>query len=810
MSAVDGVTEATVNFASRQASVSGGAVPALRAALSKAGYPAAETRTRLLLEGMSCASCVARVEATLRALPGVVSATVNLATETADVVSLRGTATPEALTKAVRGAGYDARFVQADGSASGDESADAGQALRRATLWAAALTLLVFLGEMGGHLYPPLHHWIMGTLGQGGWWGLQCVLITAVLLGPGLRFYRTGVPLLLRGAPDMNSLVALGTLAAWGYSTVVLLAPTLLPETARTVYYEAAGVIVTLILLGRWLEARAKGRTGAAIRRLAGLRPETAQVQRDGVWVSLPLEEVAPGDILQAVAGGRIAVDGSVVTGQSFVDESMLTGEPIPVAKAPGDPLVGGTVNGNGTLSYRAEAVGADTVLARIVALVEAAQGAKLPIQALADRVVLWFVPAVLVVALATLLVWLMLGPGPGFALVAAVSVLIIACPCAMGLAVPVSIMVGTGRAAELGVLFRKGAALQRFDAVKVVAFDKTGTLTEGRPDLVFRAAAPGFDARDVLQWAAAAEAGSDHPVAQALIRAADEVALAESAEAIPGYGLRASVTGREVLVGAARLMDREHVDLRPLTGALAEIEASAQTPVLVAVDGKIAGAFGVADRIKPDAAEAVRALHRQGLSVALISGDARAVAEKVGADLGIDDIRAEVLPEGKLAAMKDLRARHGPVAFVGDGINDAPALAAADVGVALGTGTDVAIECADVVLSAGRVVGVVTAHEVSQRVMTNIRQNLVWAFGYNVALIPVAAGALYPLGGPMLSPMLAAGAMALSSVFVLSNALRLRHLSPVTPAARGEHPRATQGARLGGGPVPAEGRNGV
>ncbi|MFC0159955.1 heavy metal translocating P-type ATPase [Mameliella alba] len=776
---VEGVTEANVNLANRMATVQTNTEAGdLRDALKTAGYPAAEQRIRLAIEGMSCASCVGRVEKALSALPGVLEARVNLTAQTAEALVLAGSVDPQTLAEAVTAAGYPATPME------GDETPDAtarqaeeAAALKRQTLIAGALTLPVFLGVMGGHMIPTLHHWIDATLGQTLWWTVQFVLTTLVLVGPGRRFYRIGLPLLAKGAPDMNSLVALGTLAAWGYSSVALFAPAVLPETARAVYFEAAAVIVTLILMGRWLEARAKGRTGAAIRHLLDLRPDMARVERAVGTEEIPFSELQKGDILQVRPGERIATDGIVISGRSFVEESMVTGEPAPVEKSEGAQVIGGTVNGAGALRVRAEAVGADTVLSRIVSMVEHAQGARLPIQALADKVVLRFVPAVLVIAAVTVLAWLIFGPGLTFALVAAVSVLIIACPCAMGLATPVSIMVGTGRAAELGILFRKGEALQRLDGAKVIAFDKTGTLTEGRPALVRRETAPGFDAETVLRLAASAEQGSEHPIARALEQAAGAAPAPEEVEAIPGHGLRARVEGQSVLVGNARLMARENIDVTALSDTLHQMERAAQTPVLVAVDGTLAGAFAVADRIKPGARAAVDALKQAGLRVAMISGDARPVAEAIGADLGIDQIEAEVLPEGKLDAVRALRDRFGPVVFVGDGINDAPALAEADVGLAIGTGTDVAIESADVVLSSGAVAGAVNAVHVSRAVMRNIRQNLVWAFGYNVALIPVAAGLLYPLTGMMLSPMLAAGAMALSSVFVLTNALRLRGL---------------------------------
>ncbi len=789
LAGVEGVTDASVNLATKMARVEGSAgVPALRAALDKAGYPAGESTLRLGIEGMSCASCAGRVERALADVPGVLSAHVNLASETAEVKLLTGSAEVPALIHAVEGAGYKASLASDDSAEHEARKQAEHAALKRDLIIAAALTAPVFLMEMGGHFIPGVHHLIASTIGMTTSWLIQFVLVTAVLVWPGRRFYQIGLPLLLKGAPDMNSLVALGTLAAWLYSTVALFLPGLLPEGTRAVYFEAAAVIVTLILLGRFLEARAKGRTGAAIKRLVGLKPSTARVERDGEIVELPIAEVVTGDVLHVRPGERIAVDGAVLTGRSYVDESMITGEPVPVEKSEGATVVGGTVNGAGALSFRATAVGANTMLARIIAMVEEAQGAKLPIQALADKVVIWFVPAVMAAAALTFLAWLVFGPSPAltYALVAGVSVLIVACPCAMGLATPTSIMVGTGRAAELGVLFRKGDALQRLESVGIVAFDKTGTLTEGRPELVRTAVAPGFDEGEVLRLAASAEQSSEHPIARALERAAEgSLPQAEEVEAIAGHGLNARVDGRRVLVGAARLMARERIDLGPLSAAHDEIATAGQTPVLVAVDGQIAGALAVADKVKPGAKAAIAKLHDMGLKTAMITGDTRATAQTIAAELGIDHVEAEVLPEGKRDAVRALRAAHGAVGFVGDGINDAPALAEAEVGLAMGTGTDVAIESADVVLVSGDTRGVVEAVHLSRAVLRNIRQNLFWAFGYNVALIPVAAGVFYPAFGTLLSPMLAAGAMALSSVFVLSNALRLRRLPSAMPPER-------------------------
>ena len=590
----------------------------------------------------------------------------------------------------------------------------------------------------------------------------------------------------MRGTPDMNSLVAVGTGAAWSYSVVATFLPSLLPAGVRAVYFEAAAVIVVLILIGRWLEARAKGRTGAAIKALLGLRGTTARVLRDGQSVDVDINTLVVGDVSQVRPGERIPVDGEVIEGTSHVDESMITGEPVPVAKTMGTVVTGGTVNGAGSLTFRATRVGMDTTLAQIIRMVEDAQGAKLPIQSLVDRITLWFVPAVLVLAALTVFVWLIVGPEPAvtYALVAAVSVLIIACPCAMGLATPTSIMVGTGRAAEMGVLFRKGDALQALSDVDVIALDKTGTVTEGQPTLTDVIIAEGFDRDTVLGLIAAVEDRSEHPIASAIVRGAQSdgivIPSAGGFRSVTGYGVTATVEQRTVIVGAQRYMTQENVDVTELIHREQDLTTRGRTGIFAAIDGQLAAVVGVSDPVKSSSFVAIADLKARGFQIAMITGDQRETAQAIAKETGIDHVIADVLPEGKVAALDSLRAGGRKVAFVGDGINDAPALAHADVGIAIGTGTDVAIESADVVLLSGDLRGVANAVAVSKRTMANIRQNLIWAFGYNVALIPVAAGVLYPAFGLLLSPVFAAGAMALSSVSVLTNALRLRKISPV------------------------------
>lgn len=785
LEAMPGAADVAVNLAAETAQLrlaDGKTAADLAQTLASAGYPARTAEARLQIEKLSCASCVGRAERALLADPSVVSASVNLASETAQITYLAGSTDAARLAQLVTQAGYPASVIGGDTDAPDQATRKAAEAeeLRRDLTLALALTLPVFVLEMGSHMIPALHHLIMQTIGMQTSWMIQFALTTILLLGPGRRFYTSGYPALWKRAPDMNSLVALGTSAAYGFSVVALFAPGLLPAASRAVYFEAAAVIVTLILLGRWLEARAKGRTGAAISKLIRLAPSTARVERGGEVIELPVAELRLGDLIHIRPGERLAADGVVASGSSYIDEAMITGEPLPVAKALGDPVTGGTVNGTGALTVTATAVGGDTMLSQIIRMVEEAQGSKLPIQALVDRVTLWFVPAVLAIAAVTVLVWLVFGPDPALtrALVAGVAVLIIACPCAMGLATPTSIMVGTGRAAEMGVLIRKGVALQALSEVSVVAFDKTGTLTEGKPVLTDFEVIEGEDADAILALVASLEQASEHPIAEALVQAARDKGLtlsaAENVQAVTGHGLRGTVAGHDLRVGAARMMVAEGIDMGDLSARADSFAKDGKTPVFVAQDGRCVATFAVSDRVKDTSAQAIRTLHNLGIRTAMITGDAQGAADAIARQLGIDEVVAEVLPEGKTQALERLKA-HGKVAFVGDGINDAPALAVADVGLAIGTGTDVAIEAADVVLMSGDVQGVARAVDISRRTMRNIRQNLFWAFAYNVALIPVAAGVFYPAFGWQLSPILAAGAMALSSVFVLSNALRLR-----------------------------------
>ena len=785
---VPGVDSVSVNLATERADIRLASPVdriALIQAVEKVGYDVPAGTVELAVEGMTCASCVGRVEKALKAVPGVTEATVNLATERATV---RGVAAVADLIAAIEKVGYEANPVdtgaQADEEAAEKKDAERAELKRDLTL-AAVLALPVFVLEMGSHMIPGMHEWVASTIGIQQSWYLQFVLTLLVLAIPGWRFYEKGFPALFRLGPDMNSLVAVGTAAAFGYSMVATFAPSLLPAGTVNVYYEAAAVIVALILLGRFLEARAKGRTSEAIKRLIGLQAKEAHVLRDGRIVDIPINDVAQGDIVEVRPGERVPVDGEVTEGRSFVDESMITGEPIPVEKAEGSTVVGGTVNQKGALTLRATAVGGQTMLAQIIRMVEQAQGSKLPIQAVVDKVTLWFVPAVMLAAVLTFLVWLVFGPSPAlsFALVNAVAVLIIACPCAMGLATPTSIMVGTGRGAEMGVLFRKGEALQLLKDAKVVAVDKTGTLTEGRPVLTDLEIADGFDRNQVLAKVASVESRSEHPIARAIVESAVEGGIAlptmTDFDSVTGMGVRATVDGARVEVGADRFMRELGLDVSGFARTAERLGNEGKSPLYAAIDGRLAAIIAVADPIKSSTPAAIAALHQLGLKVAMITGDNARTAQAIAKQLGIDEVVAEVLPEGKVEAVRRLKASHGQIAYVGDGINDAPALAEVDVGLAIGIGTDVAVESADVVLMSGNLQGVPNAIALSKATIGNIRQNLFWAFGYNTALIPVAAGVLYPAYGVLLSPIFAAGAMALSSVFVLGNALRLRRFQP-------------------------------
>ena len=768
--------------------------------------PTAPIELQLPIVGMTCASCVNRIERYLRRTPGVQEATVNLATETATIHYLPELAGRTELVAAVEAAGYDVRPPRTTTGPSGSVTLDAaaGSTLSAAAAAAAAeaterageartllIEALVSIAVAVGIMI--LMFWPQDAIPLTDLNRLVLIPATVVQLWPGARFYRPAWRAFRHGAANMDTLVAIGTTAAWGYSVLVTLWPSTVVEAGfePMTYFDAAALIVGLVLLGRWLEARAKSRMTGAIHGLLDLAPATARrVSPDGDVV-VPLDAVVPGDLLRVRPGDRIPTDGIVVDGASSIDESMITGESVPVERSVGDEVIGATVNTTGSFLMRATRVGTDTVLARIVDLVERAQGSKAPIQRTADRIAEVFVPVVLVIAAVTFVAWYLLGPEPRltFALVSSIAVLVIACPCAMGLATPTAIMVGTGRGAESGILIEGGEALEATGRLDTVLLDKTGTLTVGRPSVVDVVPAVGWDPARILDLAASSERGSEHPLAGAILERARADGLgtlpATGFVARPGLGVEARVDGRSVVVGTARTLAERGVATEPLAGAAERAATVGRTAAWLAVDGRLAGLILLSDRLKPEAPAAVARLRALGLDPWLVSGDSRSTAESIGRDAGIapDRVLAEVLPAEKVATVERLQRAGARVAMVGDGINDAPALARADVGIAIGTGADVAIEASDVTLVGGDPRLVASAVELSRRTLRVIRQNLFWAFAYNVVLIPVAAGVLYPAFGINLSPALAAGAMAISSLTVVGNSLRLRRVD-VRPAA--------------------------
>jgi P-type Cu+ transporter len=750
----------------------------------------AETEFALRRGGVTCPSCATGIEESLAQLRGVDRVDVNFGTERVTVAYDPGQVDPARFEQEIRAAGYDVERRQAPGSAeTEDHEAAARRAeladLRRRLLVGAALTIPVFAAVMASDVFDA--GWVPDLLIEP-WF--QLLLIAPVMLYTGWPIHRTGWLTLANRTADMNTLIAIGTAAAFGYSLFVTVAPGLLSEDLREVYYEAVGAILTLIVLGRLLEARAKAGTGEAIRKLIGLQAKTARIVQAEHEVEVPVEEVQIGDVLSVRPGEKIAVDGEVLEGRSAVDESMVTGESLPVTKHAGDVVIGSTINQTGAFRFRATKVGRDTMLAQIIALVEQAQGSKAPIQRVADRVSAYFVPAVLFIAIATFVLWFDLGPDPALtaALVSAVAVLIIACPCALGLATPLSIMVATGKGAQQGTLIRSAEALETAHKLDTIVLDKTGTITRGEPALTDVTTAA-LDEAELLRLVASAERQSEHPLGQAIVRGAQQRGLPlvepESFGSVTGKGLRATTEGTELLVGTRALLSGAGIDSAPLERDASRLEAEGKTAMLVAIDGQPAGVVAVADTVKQSSQAAITELKRAGLEVAMISGDNRRTAAAIARQVGIERVLAEVLPEDKAVEVRRLQDEGKLVAMVGDGINDAPALAQADVGIAIGTGTDVAIESADLTLVSGDLQGVVTALELSRATMRNIRQNLTFAFGYNTLGIPIAAGALYPLLELRLSPMIAAAAMALSSLSVVTNANRLRGWQPARPELR-------------------------
>ena len=745
--------------------------------------PAPADELTLPVVGMTCASCVNRIERFLNRADGVAEASVNLATERATVRFDPSVIDRTGIVATIEAAGYEVgREAAAEASAAEVESAadlerraEAGTLLRHAL---ASLAIGAVL--MTVMFWPGGAPWPMADINR--WFLVPATIVQFVF---GRRFLVAALKGARHGDANMNTLVAMGTMAAYGYSVFVALLPDVVMRAGlgMETYFDSAAVIIGLILFGRWLEARAKGRAAGAVKALMRLQPATARVLREGGEREVPIDQVAVGDLVRVRPGDRVPVDGVLIDGASAIDESMVTGESLPVEKTVGDRVIGATMNASGSFVMRAERVGRDTTLSQIVTLVEQAQGSKAPIQRLADRVTGWFVPAVIVIATLTFIGWMLLGPEPRLplALTGAIAVLIIACPCAMGLATPTAIMVGTGKGAENGILIRDGAALEHAQRVTAVVLDKTGTITRGQPAVTLVQPVAGVAEEELLRVVAAAERGSEHPLAEAIVRHADGLNIdtpdATAFEAVAGHGVRATVDGSRVLVGTEAHLEAAGIDVSSLSLLASEIAARGASPVLVARDGVLIGLIGLSDTVKPESAEAVKRLRQAGVQVWMITGDRRATAQKIGAEVGIgpDRILADVLPAEKAAKVAELQASGMVVAMVGDGINDAPALAQADLGIAIGTGADVALEASDITLVGDDLRAVPTAVRLSRSTMRVIRQNLGWAFGYNVLLIPVAAGLLWPVAGILLSPALAAGAMALSSVSVVTNSLRLR-----------------------------------
>ena len=789
---LDGVASAAVNLATEKAAVIYD--PAVvhegdfLALIRDIGYDVATAKAELPVTGMTCANCALTIERTLKRMDGVVSAGVNLASERASVEYLPGVVSLAAIQQAIRDVGYDV-VIPGEGEAAEDVERAAREAEihdQTHKFWVGmALALPLFLlsmardfGLLGEWAHAPWVNWLFFALA------------TPVQFYVGYDYYVGGFKSLRAGSANMDVLVAMGSSAAYFYSLAVLL----FPGVGDHVYFETSALIITLIKLGKMLEARAKGRTSEAIKKLMGLRPKTARVVRPvadgtggGVEVDVPIESVVLGDMVVVRPGERLPVDGVVVEGHSAVDESMLTGESLPVDKQPGSEVVGGTINKQGLLRFEATRVGAQTALAQIIRLVEEAQGSKAPIQRLADRVSAVFVPAVLAVATLTFLAWLIWG-NVGFtqSMIYMVAVLVIACPCALGLATPTAIMVGTGKGAEQGILFRNSEALERAHELATVILDKTGTITQGEPSVtdVVTGDSGSVTRHSLLRLAASAERGSEHPLGEAIVGAAREAGLAlaepEKFEAVAGQGIMTTVEGQRVLVGSQRLLESQNVALNGLDLSLTRLEEEAKTAMLVAVDGEAVGIVAVADTVKEGSVEAIRQMQAMGLDVVMITGDNPRTAEAIGQQVGVSRVMAEVLPGDKSEQVTALQGAGKTVGMVGDGINDAPALAQADVGIAIGTGTDVAMAAADVTLMSGDLRGVPRAIALSRATMQTIKQNLFWAFFYNVILIPLAAGAFYPWLGVRLHPVIAAGAMAFSSIFVVTNSLRLRRVKLV------------------------------
>ncbi|MFQ5795334.1 MAG: heavy metal translocating P-type ATPase [Candidatus Bipolaricaulia bacterium] len=797
---VPGVQQAHVNFPAGKAHIvydpKQTDLKAATQAIKRAGYDVGAAEMRVRIDNLHCASCVQFIEETLLKTPGVLSATVSPGTETALIRYVPDMVNFEAVKQAIESTGYTiAHRIEAEEPP--DQEATAREReyrlLMSRFLFAAIVSLPVLLTAYPEYI-PGLRDLSKSTIRI--IWGVDALLILPVLAWSGQRFFTGAWAAFKHHSADMNTLIALGTGAAWLYSVVAIAVPQAFPEgTAADPFFDVAAVVIALVVLGQALEVRAKGRTSEAIKKLLDLQAKTARVVRDGREIDIPVEEVLVGDIVVVRPGEKVPVDGAVIEGHSSVDESMITGEPIPVEKNPDDEVIGATINKTGAFKFRATKVGKDTALAQIVQLVQQAQGTKPPIARLVDVVSSYFVPAVMIIAVLAFVAWFNLGPDPrlAFALVAAVTTLVIACPCALGLATPMSIMVGVGKAAEHGILIRNGEALQKASQLDTIVLDKTGTVTKGKPELTDVIAVDGYAEDELLRLAASAERGSEHPLAEAIVADAKarklELAAPTVFNAVPGHGIETVLDNQKVLLGNVKLMERESMDVGGLNETATHLSDEGKTPMYMAVDGKPAGLIAVADTVKEDSIAAIRALQKLGLEVVMLTGDNRRTAEAIARQVGIQRVLAEVLPEEKAAEVRKLQLEGRKAGMVGDGINDAPALAQADVGFAIGTGTDVAIEAADITLVGGSLRGVVTAIETSKATMRNIKQNLVGAFIYNTLGIPVAAGVFYPLFRMLLSPLIAGGAMAFSSVTVVSNANRLRRFRPQLTGVKEDTP---------------------
>jgi Cu+-exporting ATPase len=791
LGSVEGVSQATVNLAAEKATVvfhsNQTDLSRLIKEVEDLGYGARVEKVVLPIQGMTCASCVKRVEKALSSAKGVVQAVVNLATEKATVEYIPQEVSIKDLKKTVEEAGYQILEIKAGDSTLGEEDiVEKEKLVRELELFKLKRKLII-----GAILLVPILILMYGAFFLEKWIGLshetnfflQFLLATPVQFWAGIQFYVGFWKAAKHKTSDMNTLIAVGTSAAYLYSLIVTFAPhsIMVKGLEMMVYYDTSAAIIVLILLGRFFEARAKGKTSEAIKKLIGLQPKTARVIRNGDELDIPVSDVAVGDLVMVRPGEKIPVDGVVKEGYSSVDESMVTGESLPIEKKVGDRVIGATINKTGTFTFEATRVGKDTVLAQIVRLVQEAQGSKPPIARMADIIASYFVPIVISIAIITFIIWFFFGPPPAltYAFLNFIAVLIIACPCALGLATPTSIMVGTGRGAENGVLIRGAEALETAHQLNTIVLDKTGTLTKGEPSVTDVIESEGFTKQEVLMLAASAEKGSEHPLGEAIVKKAKEDDLNLKApknfNAIAGQGIEAMIDSKEVLFGNLRLMEEKKIRLNGLLGKAEDLSGKGRTPMFLAVDGKAAGLIGVADTLKENSKQAVEMLHRMGLEVVMLTGDNERTAKAIASQIGIGRVVAEVLPEKKAEEIKKLQSEGKKVGMVGDGINDAPALAQADVGIAIGTGTDVAMESSDITLIGGDLRGVVTAIALSKATIRNIKQNLFWAFAYNTILIPMAAGAFFPFFGILLKPIFAAGAMAFSSVTVVSNALRLR-----------------------------------